>query len=121
MTPTVEATAKGLWVRKLRLCTGLILFVYVASHLLDHALGNVSIQAMEAGLLVQKWIWQGWLGTAVLYSAMVTHYLLGLWACYERRHFGWTASEVLQAVLGLSIPFLLMNHLFVTRISLVTF
>jgi adenylate cyclase len=113
-----RAGANPLWLRKLRLITGLTLFTYVTSHLLDHALGNVSIPAMEAGLVVQKWIWQGVLGTAALYCALTTHYLLGLWAFYERRHFGWTRREVVQVALGLSIPVLLMNHLFVTRISL---
>src|SRR5664279_1791973 len=108
-------------VRKLRLCTGLTLFCYVCTHLLDHSLGNISIPAMEAGLVVQKWIWQGIIGTVVLYTALSTHYLLGLWAFYERRHYGWTVTEVVQLVLGLSIPFLLMNHLFVTRISLAVY
>src|SRR5208283_3970436 len=107
-----------LWLRKLRLCTGLTLFYYVTTHLLNHSLGNISIPAMEAGMVVQKWIWQGMLGTVVLYTALSTHYLLVLWALYERRHFGWTITEVVQLVLGMSIPFLLMNHLFVTRISL---
>ena len=110
-----------LWLRKLRLCTGLTLLVYVTTHLLNHSLGNISIPAMEAGLAAQKWLWQGMAGTAVLYPALATHYLLGLWAFYERRHFGWTATEVVQLVLGLSIPFLLMNHLFVTRISLAVY
>ena len=108
-------------VRKLRLATGLILFTYVTTHLLNHSLGNVSIAAMESGLLLQKWIWQGVLGTIALYFALATHYSLGLWAFYERRHFGWTPSEVVQLVLGLSIPPLLTNHLFVTRISLALF
>jgi adenylate cyclase len=118
MTISAHVGANRLWLRKLRLVTGLTLLFYVTSHLLDHSLGNVSIPAMEAGLVVQKWLWQGIAGTAVLYSALATHYLLGLWAFYERRHFGWTVAEVVQLVLGLSIPVLLMNHLFVTRISL---
>ncbi|MFL5285389.1 MAG: adenylate/guanylate cyclase domain-containing protein [Rhodopila sp.] len=110
-----------LWVRKLRLCTGLTLFFYVTTHLLNHSLGNISIPAMEAGMAVQKFLWQGIAGTVVLYTALATHYLLGLWAFYERRHYGWTATEVVQLVLGLSIPFLLMNHLFATRISLAVY
>lgn len=118
---TGHAVANRLWVRKLRLVTGLTLFYYVSTHLLNHSLGNISISAMESGMVVQKWIWQGIAGTAVLYSALTTHYLLGLWAFYERRHFGWTVAEVVQLVLGLSIPFLLMNHLFVTRISLAVY
>jgi len=43
-----------IWVRKLRLCTGLTLFFYVSTHLLNHSLGNISIPAMETGLVVQK-------------------------------------------------------------------
>ena len=121
MTGTVATDRNHLWVRKLRLLTGLTLFTYVTAHLLDHTLGNLSIPAMEAGLAVQKWIWQGLVGTVALYSALSIHYCLGLWALYERRHFGWTATEVVQLVLGMSIPFLLMNHLFVTRISLAAY
>jgi adenylate cyclase len=113
--------ANRLWVRKLRLVTGLTLFTYVTTHLLNHSLGNISIPAMEAGMVVQKWIWQGVAGTAGLYFALSAHYLLGLWAFYERRHFGWTRPEVVQVVLGLTIPLLLMNHLFVTRISLAVY
>ncbi len=56
--------ANRLWVRKLRLITGLTLFTYVTTHLLNHSLGNISIPAMEAGMVVQKWIWQGVVGTA---------------------------------------------------------
>src|ERR1700684_3934793 len=62
--------------RTLRLVTGLTLFTYVGTHLLNHSLGNVSIAAMEAGLLIQKWIWQGALGTAALYFALATHFIL---------------------------------------------
>jgi adenylate cyclase len=113
--------ADRLWLRKLRLCTGLTLLFYVSTHLLDHSLGNISIAAMETGMVVQKWIWQGVAGTAALYFALATHYLLGLWAFYQRRHYGWTGTEVLQLILGLSIPFLLMNHLFATRISLAVY
>ena len=72
-------------------------------------------------MVVQKWIWQGIVGTMALYFALSTHYLLGLWAFYERRHFGWTRPEVVQVVLGLTIPVLLMNHLFVTRVSLAVY
>ncbi|MGT2491770.1 hypothetical protein ACU4GD_17670 [Cupriavidus basilensis] len=59
-----------------------MLFTYVGTHLLNHSLGNISLAWLERGLLVQKFIWQGWLGTAVLYSALVTHFFLGLWALY---------------------------------------
>ena len=80
-------------VRSVRLTTGLVLFTYVGTHLLNHSRGNISLAWLERGLLVQKFIWQGWLGTAVLYSALVTHFFLGLWALYERRSLHWKHSS----------------------------
>ena len=121
MAPSRRSSTPPLWLRKLRLVTGLTLFTYVTTHLLNHSLGNLSVQAMENGLLLQKFFWQGIVGTLALYLALSTHYCLGLWALYERRHFGWTPTEIVQLLLGLLIPFLLMNHLFVTRISLAVY
>jgi adenylate cyclase len=104
--------------RRLRLVTGLTLFTYVGLHLTDHALGNLSVAAMEDGLVLQKLLWQGLSGTLMLYTALVTHFSLGLWALYQRRHYGWTLGEGVQLILGLSIPALLINHLIVTRLAL---
>jgi adenylate cyclase len=97
------------------------LFTYVGTHLLNHSLGNISLAWLERDLLVQKFIWQGWLGTAVLYSALVTHFFLGLWALYERRSLNWTPGEVAQLVLGLCIPPLLANHVVNTRVAFAAF
>ena len=108
-------------VRSVRLTTGLVLFTYVATHLLNHSLGNISLAWLERGLLVQKFIWQGWLGTGVLYSSLVTHFFLGLWALYERRSVHWNRSEATQLVLGLCIPPLLANHLANTRVAFAAF
>jgi adenylate cyclase len=107
--------------RSVRLTTGLVLFTYVGTHLLNHSLGNISLAWLERDLLVQKFIWQGWLGTGVLYSALVTHFFLGLWALYERRSVHWNPGEVTQLVLGLCIPPLLANHLANTRVAFAEF
>lgn len=107
--------------RSIRLATGLVMFTYVGTHLANHALGNVSLAWMERDLLVQKFVWQGWLGTTVLYGALVTHFFLGLWALYERRSVHWTPAELAQLVLGLCIPPLLANHLANTRIAFAEF
>ena len=45
---------RQLGLRRMRLCSGLVLFTYVSLHLTNHALGNVSLEVMERGLLVQK-------------------------------------------------------------------
>lgn len=108
-------------VRSVRLATGLVLFTYVGTHLLNHSLGNISLAWLERDLLVQKFIWQGWLGTAMLYSALATHFFLGLWALYERRSLHWTPGEAAQLVLGLCIPPLLANHIANTRVAFAEF
>ncbi len=107
--------------RRLRLASGLVLFAYVATHLIDHALGNVSIAAIDAMLLAQKWLWQGPVGTVALYGALLVHGGLGLWSLYTRRYVGWTGIEVAQLVLGLLIPPMLANHVAVTRLTLTLF
>jgi adenylate cyclase len=105
----------GAPVRRLRLASGLVLFVYVTTHLIDHALCNASYAAADAMLAVQKWIWQGVVGTALLYSALLAHLTLGLYALYARRQFRWAPTEALQLAVGLAIPALLANHVAVTR------
>jgi adenylate cyclase len=104
-------------IRQFRLCSGLVLFTYVTLHLCNHSLGNVSLYWMEQGLLVQKFIWQGVIGTTALYLALTIHFLLGLYAFYERRRLHWTPPELAQLLLGLAVPPLLANHLTVTRIA----
>src|SRR6202167_6533847 len=107
--------------RQTRLATGLVLYVYVTLHFSNHALGNISIGAMESGLAVQKLIWQSPPGAVILYASLLTHMSLGCWALYERRRFRWTRLEATQLVLGLSIPFLLANHVIGTRVALSEF
>src|SRR5437016_10068044 len=43
--------------RDLRLGSGLVLFVYITSHLANHALGLVSVKVAEAGLRVAVVFW----------------------------------------------------------------
>jgi adenylate cyclase len=107
--------------RQVRLISGLVLFTYITLHLTNHALGNISLDAMERGLLVQKFIWQGWIGSAALYLALATHFALGLYALYERRRLHWTPPELAQLLLGLAVPPLLANHLAVTRVAFTAF
>ena len=108
-------------VRRIRLAAGLVLFAYVTTHFINHSLGNISVDAMEKGLIVHKFIWQSIPGAIVLYAALFTHMGLGIWVLYQRRQFRWTRLEATQFVLGLTIPFLLADHFFGTRIALSRF
>jgi adenylate cyclase len=104
-------------VRRLRLVSGLILFTYVFLHFLNHSLGNLSLEAMERGAVVQEWIWHGPIGTVALYGAFAIHFSLAFWAIYIRRslRMGWI--EALRLLLGLSIPLLVLQHALAVRFA----
>src|SRR6266550_2844105 len=102
---------RGISVRQIRLGCGLVLFAYLVSHFLNHALGNISMDALATGVYYHAGFWQ-FLPVAIgFYTAALVHTGLGIWALYERRQFRWKAIEPLQLVLGLSIPALVITHL----------
>ena len=102
--------------RKLRLWSGLVLFVFVATHLLNHALGVISLDAAEAGRLVSLAIWRNPVGTVLLYGALITHIVLVLLALYRARHLRLPRWEMVRLGLGLAMPFMLLPHIFGTRV-----
>ena len=102
---------RGVSVRQVRLGCGLVLFAYLLSHFLNHALGNISIDALAEGVYYHKAFWQFLPVSMLFYTAALVHAGLGLWALYERRQFRWKAIEPLQLVLGLSIPALVITHI----------
>jgi adenylate cyclase len=104
-------------IRAARFCSGIVLFAYISAHLLNHALGNHSLGWSETGLIAHRFVWQGAIGTVVLYGAFTVHFLLGLYALFERRMVHWSTAEITQLVLGLAVPPLLANHLIGTRIA----
>ena len=57
------------WIRPLRLAGGLILFTYLLTHFINHALGLVSLDAMAAGRVWFLALWRNPLGTTALYGA----------------------------------------------------
>src|SRR5262249_27174958 len=96
--------------RPVRLTTGLILFAFATSQLINHAFGIRSVNTMQAASAVLLAPWQTNTGLIVLYSAFLAHGLLCFYALYRRRHLHMPASEAWQLALGLTIPFLLISH-----------
>ena len=103
--------------RRLRLLTGLILFAYVTTHFINHALGLVSLDAMEAGRHWFLGFWRSSVGTVLLYGSLLVHIGLAFRALYERRTLRMPLWEAAQLALGLCVPPLLMGHVFGTRIT----
>lgn len=98
-------------IRQARLFTGLVLFTYIGTHLLNHAVGILSLDAAEAGRLWFLWLWRGAVGTPLLYGSLLTHLSLAYWAIYRRRSLRMPPWEAAQLLLGLSIPPLLISHI----------
>jgi adenylate cyclase len=97
--------------RQLRLWSGLVLFAYVASHLANHALGLISLSAMEAAREGGfDDFWRG-VGLPFLVAALLVHVALAFWAIYRRHSFRLQRWEWGQLLLGLAVPPLLAVHM----------
>ena len=103
--------------RRVRLASGLVLFTYVTLHLANHALGLVSLDAMESGRVYFLGLWRNPLGSLLLYSAWTAHVALAFWSLYQRRTLRMPFWEAAQLGLGLVIPPLLVSHIVGTRLT----
>jgi adenylate cyclase len=113
----LKGLARGVGLRQVRLACGLVLFAYLTSHFLNHALGNISIEALAVGVHYHMLFWQFLPVAIVFYTAALLHMGLGIWALYQRRQFRWKTIEPLQLVLGLSVPLLVMAHIVGARLG----
>jgi adenylate cyclase len=103
--------------KKIGLFTGLILFLYVTTHLLNHTLGLISLEAMEDGRDIFLLIWRNPLGTLIIYGSLLIHFALAIWALFRRRNLSMTFSEATQLIFGISLPLLLAMHVMGTRMA----
>ncbi|TAJ41857.1 MAG: adenylate/guanylate cyclase domain-containing protein [Reyranella sp.] len=102
---------------RIRLWSSYVLFFYVVTHLLNHALGLISLRVLEAGRIWFVFIWQNPVGQAVLYGALLTHFCLALWSLYRRRTLQLSRWEWSQWILGVLIVPLGTIHVVGTRIA----
>ena len=113
----VQGASGRFQLRLVRLSTGLVLFLYVLTHLLNHTLGLWSLPALEWGRGWFLALWRNPVGTVMLYGSLAIHFLLALWAIYQhRRLLGIPRGEAAQLVLGLAIVPLLADHVLTTRL-----
>src|ERR671917_581410 len=104
--------------REVRLASGLILGAFLLTHFGNHALGLISVDAMEDGRRYFNLLWRNPLGAILLYGSLLLHFLLALQALYRRRTLRMPLREAMQLALGLVLPFLLIPHVTGTRIEL---
>ena len=105
------------FVRRLRLGAAFVLLTYLVLHFINHALGLVSLNAMETGRWWFLALWRSAPGTLALYGAITVHGILALWLLYDRRTLRMPLWEATQYALGLLLPALLVAHVVGTRIA----
>ncbi|WP_119387847.1 adenylate/guanylate cyclase domain-containing protein [Taklimakanibacter lacteus] len=103
--------------RQARLATGLVLFAFVLTHFLNHAVGLVSIDAMEWVRDLRTAVTRSLVGTLILAGAFVIHFVLGVVVFVGRRNLRIAAHEWVQLAFGLLIPLLLMRHVTGLRVA----
>ena len=101
-------------IERLRLISGLVMFVFVIGHLSNHALGLISLEAMNAGLAYLSAPWKSLPGRILLLGAALLHIGLALWSLYGRRTLKMTRRELGILLLGFLIPTILISHVIAT-------
>jgi len=103
--------------RQVRLISGLTIACYLIPHLINHALGLISVEAMEAMREVLAAFWQ-WLPIWwILPTSLLTHLLFSIIAVFRRTTLQMPLSEMIQLLLGLTVPLLLLGHIVGTRVT----
>jgi adenylate cyclase len=100
---------------RLRIASGLILFAFAATHFINHALGLVSLELMQAGQDVRTLITRSPPGTAILVLAAVAHFVLGVSKFLGRHTWRIGVRDAVQLSFGLLIPAVLLRHVLGTR------
>ena len=100
---------------QLRLWSGLVLFAFAATHLLNHALGLVSLEAMQAWQDIRLSVTRSLIGTLVLCLAALMHTGFGIAHFVRLRTWRVGLRGLVQLLFGLLIPLLLIRHVLGTR------
>lgn len=103
-------------VRRLRLISGLVLFTYVLTHLMNLWLGLVSFPLLEAGREVFVSFWRGLLPTLLLYTALLVHLCLAYYAIFRRERLAMPPLDALRYLFGVLIIPLAALHILGTRL-----
>lgn len=109
------------FLRRARLLSGLVMLTFVACHLFNHALALISIDTAEYGRMWFSIIWLNPVSSIILYGSVLVHLLLVLRSIYLLRSLQMPWREWLQILLGLAIPFLIIDHAAGIRFSRMLF
>ena len=100
---------------KLRLWSGLILFCFATTHFINHAFGLVSVELMQTGQDLRTAFTRSTIGTTILLTAAIVHFLLGIAKFLKARTLRLSPRSMVQLLFGLLIPIFLIRHVVGTR------
>ncbi|MBV9637598.1 MAG: (2Fe-2S)-binding protein [Methylobacteriaceae bacterium] len=105
------------WLRRIRLVSGLVVMAFVACHLTQLALGLFSLATIESYLWLLTFPWETPAAEGLLLTCAIVHAILGLQAIAARRSLAMSTTDVVQAVLALMVVPVLTAHVLLTRIA----
>ncbi len=97
-------------IRTLNIVSGLTLFLFITTHLLNLTLGIISIDVMEASRPYFFAVWTNFPSEIILVLALLVHPILALRALYMRNTLRMSNQDKLQLVSSLLIIPLLIPH-----------
>lgn len=113
-------TAGNGWLRavtvpRLRLASGLVLFTFAILHFINHALGLISLEVMEAAQDLRTAVTGSPPGTVALLAAVAVHFILGIARFLRARTWRMGFRSIVQLAFGLLIPVFLIRHVWDMR------
>ncbi len=111
----MHVLARGDALQRLRLASGLLLFTFAATHFLNHALGLVSLDAMQGMQAWRKVVTRSWPGSVLLLAAFLVHISLALYKISRRLTWKLPFWEGAQIATGVCIPIFLVTHIVFNR------
>ncbi|MFH5776014.1 adenylate/guanylate cyclase domain-containing protein [Paracoccus sp. NGMCC 1.201697] len=100
-----------------RQISGSVILCFVIMHLTNHSLLIASIPLAEDA---RQWLampWRTLPGTVLFYGSCLIHAGLSLWTLYSRRTLQMPLGELILLILGLLIPYLLIDHAMAMRLQ----
>ena len=102
-------------INRLRSITALIMFAYVFTHLGNHILGLIGIEAMEVMRSIITRIIRNPIGTSILAVSILVHFFIAMRTLYHQPFLHLARWQQLQIVSGILMILLLIPHVVPVR------
>lgn len=100
----------------IRLVASLALMFFALTHFLNHALGLISLDTMEAGRKIFLAFWRNSFIQFVFPVVLFLHAQSAIWRLMFRQAWRFSAREKFKILTGLAVPLLLLLHVSGTRL-----